>query len=277
VKDEVAAQVGNDGFVVAQPQPRSSGTVFLGAAAPRLAARSGVIAKPASYTVREGEYEAAPYVIDARQPTGAGHIISRIDRIALGLESKAGYKIFDQLYVTAPANTTSHVGDELVLARNGGEIADQGIVVQPTGVMRIDSIGAKGILIGTIVRQFMAIHADEWTVPYDGSFTPTTVRPVTGDYATAGKLRWIASAPELPSIQTYVVLQTANMGTVHTGDRFAVYDSPVERVEGDVQPLSTATVQVVRVTPFGVTGMIIDHTSPQVAKGMMVRQTAKMP
>lgn len=278
VRDEVAAQVGPDGFVAPVPESRSqNGTVFMGHAPVSMPNGGSVITKPASYTVRQGEYDAAPYVVDRKAPLGAGRIIGAVERVALGLSSEAGFKLYDRLYITAPANTNPQPGEQLVLARQREDIADVGRLVEPTGLLHIDSLGEKGVLIGTIVRQFKEIHRDELTVPYDASFTPTTTRPTTGTYPVAGKVVWIPRGNILPSLQTYVVLGASSAQGLKSGDRFTIYDEPVDDVKGKAHPTATATVQIVRVTPYAATGMIIEQTQPMVAEGMTAKQTAKMP
>jgi LysM repeat protein len=277
VRDEVAATVGADGFV-AQPVPRPAGsTVFLRAAPPQLTNHAGVLEKPASFTVRKGEYEAAPYVVGNKAPLDAGKIIGRVDGIARGLTSEAGYKLYDRLYVTAPAQSHARLGTIVVLARRDREIMDVGTLLVPTGLLRVDSIGAQGVLLGTIVRQFQAVRQGEITLPYDGTFVPTTVRPVNGSYATSAKIVWIANSAELPSLQTYVVLRPSDTRGIRGGDQFTVYNGPNVEVQGKAQPTSTATVQIVRVTPFAATGIIVDQTQPMVSEGMPAKLTARMP
>jgi hypothetical protein len=276
VRDEVAAQVDEDGFVARAPSPKGT-TVFLTSAPTYTARRSGVLAKPPVYTVREGEYEAAPFVVDSRAPLGAGKIVGAVERPARQLSTEAGFKLYDRLYVTPPQNVTPHIGDVYILARRRGDIPDVGSVIEPTAQLRVDSINDKGLLIGTIVRQYQAVHSNELTIPYDHSFVPTTARPVTGDYGTAAKVLWIPNAPVLPTLQTYVVVQATTAQGVKTGDRFTIYDEPVDAAKGKAAPTATATVQIVRVTPYAATGLIVNQTQPMVAEGMTAKMTAKMP
>jgi hypothetical protein len=279
VKEEVAAQADADGFV---PQPRaaappSGSTVFLTAAPVTHTQRTAVLAKPAGYTVRQGEYEASPFVVDAKRPYRAGRIVGPVERPARGLTSEAGFKVYDRIYVTAPAGVSAGVGTELVLARSRESISDVGNVIQPTGIVRIDSIAKGNLLIGTIVRQFQAVRSDELTVPYDYSFVPTTTRPVNGSFPLTAAVLWISNKAVLPSLQDYVIVHATSTQGVQTGDRFTIYDKPVEKIGERGIPNATVTVQIVRVTPFAATGIIIDQTQPMVARGMASRLTAKMP
>jgi hypothetical protein len=277
VRPDVAALVDSDGFVAPRPVRRTGGTVFLGNAPLPVPPNGGAVDKPASFTVRQGEYAAAPYVVDPKRPLGSGFIIGAVERTARGLSAVSGYRLFDRIYVTAPAKTNPQPGEELLLARQRDEIADVGKVVLPTGVVRIDSLGEKGILVGTIVQQYRDIYQDELTIPYDASFVPTTTRPTPGTYPVSGKVLWVPNNTILPTLQSYVIVQATTAQGIKTGDQFTIYEEPIDAVKGKAHPTATATVQIVRVTPYAATGIIVDQSQPAVAEGMMARQTAKMP
>jgi hypothetical protein len=277
VRPDVAAQVGNDGFIAPRPARPTGSTVFLGNAPLPVPPNTGPMARPASFTVRQGEYAAAPYVVDLKLPLGSGFIVGAVERTARGLSANSGYRLFDRIYVTAPAKTNPQPGEELLLARQRDVIADVGKIIVPTGVVRIDSLGEKGILIGTIVQQYRDIYQDELTIPYDASFVPTTTRPTPGTYPVTGKVLWIPNQTILPTLQSYVIVHATTSQGVKTGDQFTIYDEPVAAVKGKAHPTATATVQIVRVTPYAATGIIVNQSQPTVAEGMMARQTAKMP
>jgi len=278
VKDEVAARVDSTGFVVSRIQTRAQEpTVFSDGAPMRSASSLGSIEKAPALTIRPGEYEAAPYVVPSDRPLGAGKLLGGVDTPALGLTSSAGFRIYDRLYVTPPAGMTFQVGDRVVVARTHDDLADVGTIVEPTGILRIDSVAAHGPAIAELIAQFGTVVPEQLIVPAGHSFQATTQRPVGGKYATAGKVLWIKGTPELPSIQTYVLLAAGERAGVRPGDEFTLYDDAAsKRIQG-VAPVATATVKVVRVTPLASSGIIVDQTQPQVHAGMAARLTARMP
>ena len=269
VRDDIAARVDQNGYVVSQFQTRPA------------SASSGVsgdvVGRPPSSTIREGEYEAAPFVVGKKQPFPVGKIVGAVDRPALGLVSDAGYTIYDRLYVTSPPGVTLQKGDWLLLANRSDAIPDVGQVIEPTGLLRVDSIQENGPVLGTVMKQFREIKAGYITVAYKRTFQPTTVRPVVGTYPVAAKVLWIRHQPPFPSVQTYLILGVSPNADVHPGDQFTLYDQTEREASTHIPPVATAIVQVVRVTPAGVSGIIIRQSEPQIQEKMPARLTAKMP
>ena len=276
VKPEVAARADSNGFVVAQIQTRAqSPTVFAEhqtTVDERLAAATAI---PPALTVRPGEYEAAPYVVDGHAHLETGRVIGPVDRPALGLSSDAGFRLFDRIYITVPAGV--NVGDRVVVARTDETVADLGRVVEPMAIMRIDSLGANSRAIGVIVKQFGTVVPDQSIVLPGRSFESTSTRPIAGSYPLTAKLAWIQGSPRLPSVQTYVILAAGEARGVRPGDQFTLL-SDEQFSDGTRAPLTaTARVTVVRVTPFGASGIIVHQTQPEIKTGMPSRLTAKMP
>lgn len=278
VKPEVAARTNSDGFVVAQIQTRAQApTVF---AEPKVTSEgdiAGATAIPPALTVRPGEYDAAPYLVDEHAALGESRVIGQVDRPALGLSSDAGYRLFDRIYVTTPAAGSVAVGDSLIIAHVDQTIPDLGRVVEPTGMIRVDSLGSGRQVIGVIIKQFGSIVPGQAIVPLGRSFEKTVVRPVRGSYPVSGKVVWIQGSPRLPSVQTYVILAGGSAHEVHQGDQFTLLDNG-RYGDGSESPLgATATVTVVRVTPFGASGIVVHQAQPEIRVGMPGHLTARMP
>jgi hypothetical protein len=279
VRDAVAARTDRHGNVATSGQTRGTRqpTVFLAQAPMPIARQNLNLAPPPPFTVRPGEHEAAPFVSDTKQPLDAGEIVGAVDRPALGLTSDAGFTVYDRLYVTPPAGLLLKKGDKLLLAKRSDIILDIGQVIEPTGILRVDSVPASGPILGTIVNQYQAIKDDHITLPYKQTFKATTVHPVHGTYATEGKVLWIRRRPPLPSIQTYVIIGIPSSEQVQLGDQFTLYNQSKSDIEAHVPPVAMATVQIVRVTPQGATGLIVNQKQPQIEEEMPARLTAKMP
>ncbi|HXC24954.1 MAG TPA: hypothetical protein VNU46_03495, partial [Gemmatimonadaceae bacterium] len=64
---------------------------------------------------------------------------------------------------------------------------------------------------------------------------------------------------------------------VQPGDQFTLYLQNKHDMAANIPPVATATVQIVRVTPLGATGVIINQKQPQIEEEMPARLTAKMP
>lgn len=278
VKPEIAAQANPDGVVVAQIQTRAQApTVF---SARESAAHGELVSArslPPALTVRPGEYQAAPYVVDDRTARAAGRVIGPVEEPALGLTSDAGYRLYDRIYITVPADMHPGVGDSVLVANTEQSIVDVGQVIEPTGVLRIDSIGSRNRVIASIVGQFGQIVAGEGIVPLGRSFESTTVRPVPGEYPLTAKLLWIQGSPRLPSVQTNVILGAGADKGVSLGDQFTLLNSGKYGDGISIPVTATATVTVVRVSPTTSTAIVVHQTQPEIRTGMASRLTAKMP
>ena len=99
---------------------------------------------------------------------------------------------------------------------------------------------------------------------------PTPVQ----DGSTAHVL-WVHEDPVLPSLQTYVVLTSEAGSDVRVGDQFTLIDASVDETH-PAPPVPAAVAQVVRVTPYAVTALVVDHDQPTIRAGMPARLTARM-
>ncbi|HEY9229554.1 MAG TPA: hypothetical protein VIP11_23090, partial [Gemmatimonadaceae bacterium] len=115
-------------------------------------------------------------------------------------------------------------------------------------------------------------------VPYDSA--ATIVSDASGESsARTGKVRWILNQPELPSLQSYVVVDITKQEGVTPGDQIELYQPRQRPAEGErlaVPEISIARAQVLRVTQFGATAIITSQEQATIAPGTHAR-VAKMP
>ena len=86
---------------------------------------------------------------------------------------------------------------------------------------------------------------------------------------------WVHNDPVLPTLQSYVVLSLEAGNDVAVGDQFTLMDASVDPSH-PAPPVPAAVAQVVRVTPFAITALVVDHDQPTVKAGMPARLTARM-
>ena len=93
-----------------------------------------------------------------------------------------------------------------------------------------------------------------------------------------GKVLYVHNEPVLPSIGHYVIIsQNAKTG-IRAGDEVTFIDNSTGREDENPAPAVTAGVgQVVRVTQYGATAIIVRQNQPTIRDGMPVRLTGKMP
>ena len=92
------------------------------------------------------------------------------------------------------------------------------------------------------------------------------------------KVVYVHNEPVLPSIGHYVLISPSAKNGISVGDEVTVIDNSTGREESDPAPPVVAGVgQVVRVTPFAATAIIVRQAQPTIRDGMPVRMTGKMP
>ena len=127
-----------------------------------------------------------------------------------------------------------------------------------------------------LIRQFGEVLMNQVVIPYERitSVDERAIVPVAA--GTNGRVVWVQNDPVLPSLQHYVVLSVPR-GRVQLGDRFTLIDQ-TRQGAADTRnpPEDAALVQVVRVTPYGATAMIVAQRLPIVVEGMHARMTGRL-
>jgi hypothetical protein len=86
---------------------------------------------------------------------------------------------------------------------------------------------------------------------------------------------WVHENPVLPSMQSYVVLSREPGAEIKVGDQFTLMDATVDQSH-PAPPVPAARAQVVRVTPYALTALVVDHDQPTIKAGMPATLTARM-
>ena len=292
VRTEALARADSAGevvsHVVTRPAPpmtnvggRSDLTVFASpmsrAAAAIAATNSDVHSRGRAGGVRRGELEAAPYADRDGGPRGAGRLVASVDRPGIKTSIvQSRYQLNDDLYLDLPRGQVARLGDTYMAYVLGPDLGDNGQVVIPTGILRIETITPGQRAVARIIRQFAEIKLDQRvTGAPDLSLPAGTLSPVAG--GTRGKVVYVHDEPVLPSIGHYVVISPNAKTGIQVGDQVTFIDNSTGRAdENPAPPVIAGTAQVVRVTPYGSTAIIVGQIQPTIRDGMPVRLTARM-
>jgi len=292
VKTEALARADSAGEVVshvitrpAPDQPTTGDgrdlTVFaspLSQAAAAAAATSDAVGRSRSGSVRRGEIEAAPYADRDGGPKGAGRIVASVDRPGIKTSIvRSRYQLNDALYVDLPRGLVPRIGDTYMSYVMGGDLGDFGEVVVPTGILRIESLPSGQGPVARIIRQFGEIELDQRLIQAPSvPFPSGTIAPVSG--GPRGRVIYVHDDPVLPSIGHYVLVSLNAASGVRVGDQIAFIDDAIGVAAQTAAPAVIAGMaQVVRVTSFATTVIIISQMQPTIREGMPVRLTGKMP
>jgi LysM repeat protein len=277
---EVVSHVVTRPLALSQQQQPSGGrsdlTVFASPMSRAAAAlQQDVIGRSHGGGVRKGEVEAAPY--GDREPRGAGRLIASVDRPGIKTSIvQSRYQINDDLYLDLPRGAVARLGDTYMSYVLGPDLGSNGRVIIPTGILRIENLAPGQRPVARIVKQFAEIMLEQRvTTTPDLTLPSGTMAPVVG--GARGKVVYVHNEPVLPSIGHFVIISTNARNGVQVGDEVTFIDNSTGREdENPAPPVTAAIAQVVRVTPFSATAIIIRQIQPTIRDGMPVRLTGKL-
>jgi hypothetical protein len=243
------------------------------------ALQADIVGRSRGGGVRRGEIEAAPYAERGGGPRGAGILVASVDRPGIKTTIvQQRYQLNDDLYLELPRGLVARLGDTYMSYVLGDGLGgDYGQVVVPTGLLRIESITPGQRPVARIVKQFGEIMLEQPIVPAPALPFPTGVAtPLVG--GTRGKVIYVHEEPVLPSIGHYVIISLSSKNGLKPGDEVTFIDNSTGSADPDPAPPVVAGVgQVVRVTPYASTVIIIRQIQPTIRDGMPVRQTGTIP
>jgi hypothetical protein len=266
-----------------QPQPTSGAqsdlTVFASPMSRAAAAiQREVMGRSRAGGVRPGETQAAPYADRDGGPRGAGQLIASVDRPGIKTSIvQSRYQLNDDLYLDLPRGSAPRIGDNYMSYILGPDLGNNGEVVIPTGILRIEALPQGQRAVARIVKQFGEIKLDQRVVVApDLPFPSGALSPVVG--GTRGTVLYVHDEPVLPSIGHYVIISLNAKSGIQVGDEVTFIDNSTGREdENPAPPVTAGVAQVVRVTPYGATAIIVRQVQPTIRDGMPVRLTGKMP
>ncbi|HMI47489.1 MAG TPA: LysM peptidoglycan-binding domain-containing protein [Gemmatimonadaceae bacterium] len=258
---------------------RSDLTVFASPISRAAAAyEADVVGRSRSGGIRRGTVESAPYADRRGGPRDAGRLISSVDRPGITTSIvQVRYQINDDLFIGLPKGLAPRLGDLYMSYVLGPDLGEFGQVVIPTGILRIESNPQGQRTVARIVRQYGEIMLEQRITPLTDVYYPGgTLAPVVG--GPGGKVVYVHNEPVLPTIGYYVIISPNSKSGIKVGDEVSFIDNSTgPSDDGHAPPVVAGVAQVVRVTPFATTALIIRQIQPTIRDGMTVRLTGKMP
>jgi LysM repeat protein len=274
VKPEVLAKI--DTKPAAPAQQRTVFSIVPGMYSDRLSSDGSVIGREGSYGVPRGEIDSAPFGDRKGGPSGAGRLAAAYDRPGIAAPDGARrLQLNDRVFVKMPSGIVAFSGQLLLTYRLGEDLSDDAQLVIPTGVVRVESQQLGQPALASVVRQIGEMRLDQSVILLSTAMA-TPGSPVAVTAGQSEKVIYIGGNNVLPSLQSYVVLTSRAANGVRVGDRFTLMDDSVDP-RYPAPPVPAAVAEVVKVTPFAVTAILIDQDQPRIRTGMTARLTARMP
>jgi LysM repeat protein len=242
----------------------------------RLQSNGEVLGRVAAGSVRVGEVEAAPFADRTGGPRGAGNLAAAYDRP--GIAAKASdqrFSLQDPVFIELPRGVAARLGDRYLVYIPGPTLTDNSQLMIPTGVVQVESMPQGQLTLARIVRQYGDIRLDQKLVPLESTVPSAAASSSPVANGGTAHVLWVHQNPVLPSMQSFVVLSSEGGPDVRVGDQFTLIDATVDESH-PAPPVPAAVAQVVRVTPYAVTALVVDHEQPTIRAGMPARLTARM-
>jgi hypothetical protein len=236
---------------------------------------------PLPTAVRVGEYIAAPWVDRNGGPRGAGELIQSADIPGVDSHDHERLQLHDRVFVAPPSGAIASPHALYLSYCLGPFYEDFGQIVIPTGIVEVTQPGNAGeASVAQVVKMFGEVKRGQRLIPLDTGTATVAGHPSAMSNGRMGKVRWILNEPVLASLQAYVVIDMSAQDGVATGDQVEIYkprQHPNDEHALSLPEISIAHGQVLRVTPYGATVIILAQEQPHIDPGASVRVAAKMP
>jgi hypothetical protein len=212
------------------------------------------------------EYLAAPWLSTTAERQTTGRIERKVDPSAALDRLPSSLHPNERVLLSGSAQ----LGDSLLVVRFGRRIRDRGRLVEPMGVLLVDSVTTAGST-ARLVRQFGEVRVGDvfmpvGTVPDIGLGEPEPVSSGLEGHL----LQFVAQEP-LHGTTDLAFITPGRAENIGIGDEFAVY------VPSQTVATQVAVVRVIRVDDQSSTVRVIGVTGGGLTDGLPIRLIRRMP
>jgi hypothetical protein len=227
--------------------------------------------------VSMAEYLAAPWLTFSAYDQIAGQIIRVVDPAATT----------DRLPSTLHPNERVHLGaltegrqpgDSLVIVRFGRRIDGYGVIVEPVGLLRVDSV-TPTVVVARVVHQYGDAKVGDSVLPLESLPTIGLGSGSPFEGGPRGELLEFMVEEPLHGTTDIGFISLGEDANVGIGDEFVVYVPPLEldneRVEV-LPPTEVGIVRVIKVAENAATVRVLRVSNAGLTEGLPVRLVRKM-
>jgi hypothetical protein len=230
--------------------------------------------------IREDEFYSSGFLSE-EQKLPFGQLLGSVTPQQISTSSPhKGARIYTEVGIRPPAGAKYEVGDTLLIVRIDREINDWGLVLVPTGLVRVTDVSGEED-IGVVVQQYAQILNDQFLLPAEKFPDPGNVRSVPISDGVHGHVIQSRDLQQLKGPLDVLFIDRGRKDGVNLGDVFEVRSPKryVEAPQGEAETLDEvmALVQVVHVGEQSSTVRIAKLNQPNIRPGAGVHQVAKLP
>jgi len=230
--------------------------------------------------IREDEFYSSGFLSE-EQKLPFGKLLGSVTPQQISTSSPhKGARIYSEVGIRPPAGAKYEVGDTLLIIRIDREINDWGLVLVPTGLIRVTDVGGAED-VGVVVQQYAQILNNQFLLPAEKFPDPGSVRSVPISDGVQGHVIQSRDLQQLKGPLDVLFIDRGRKDGVNLGDIFEVRSSKryVEAPQGEAETLDEvmALVQVVHVGEQSSSVRIAKLIQPNIRPGAGVHQVGKLP
>ncbi|MDQ8154477.1 MAG: LysM peptidoglycan-binding domain-containing protein [Gemmatimonadota bacterium] len=229
--------------------------------------------------VRPDEYLASPFVWTPGGPAGAGRVLSTAESqiVQPTLEQRV-YHSEESIFLRLPEGARRVNGERFMTFELGPTLEGQGQMAVITGVVELRKDPGLGDARAVIIQRFRQMVEGQGVMAIDTLVQRRDVHPSPLEFGMQTSLAWVLDAPVIPQLGQYVVFTARLADGVVPGDQVTLFAPMGQGTDGEQRaPEMAAVAQILRVTPFGASGILVQRGPATITAGMAGRLTAKMP
>ncbi|HWP36372.1 MAG TPA: hypothetical protein VNL18_02350, partial [Gemmatimonadales bacterium] len=188
--------------------------------------------------------------------------------------STSSVTIFQEVEIEPPAAAVYQVGDSLLVAFLGREIAGWGNVVVPAGIARVSHV-ADGRVVAQVIQQFARVVDGQVALPLERFHDPGNVVATPVENGPEGRVVDVRDPHFVPNQQDVVFIDLGRENGVVPGDVFELMRDP--DLASGAPAERGAYLQVVHARQRSASALLMQIHRPGVRPGQRVRLVRKMP
>lgn len=230
--------------------------------------------------IREDEFYSSGFLSE-EQKLPFGQLLGSVTPQQISTSSPhKGARIYTEVGIRPPEGAKYEVGDTLLIVRIDREINDWGLVLVPTGLVRVTDVSGPEN-IGVVVQQYAQILNNQFLLPAEKFPDPGSVRSVPISDGVQGHVIQSRDLQQLKGPLDVLFIDRGRKDGVNLGDIFEVRSSKryVEAPQGEAETVDElmALVQVVHVGEQSSSVRIAKLIQPNIRPGAGVHQVGKLP
>jgi hypothetical protein len=229
----------------------------------------------AARTVRRVEpqaFHASPWLADPDGLPVCGSLLSANEAGNERRQLAGTFHRFDRLYLRYEGRTRPNPGDLLLVVRVGRSVAGYGRIIEPTGVVRVDSTYTRSMLV-SVTRQFGPMAAGNLALPMDSFPEPAGVSTPVSDGPQGTIVEFLVRQPVYGTEELGFVSLGITSG-LSVGDELVAH-LPAGGSDGRRPAQPIARLLVTRVAERSATVRVLSLQKPVLKPGLPVRLAAR--